>query len=148
MYAWFFPKWQFEKKYGHKYQWESVILWYDSEENLQQVGVSYTSNRYGYKYEHIKGRNWHQGHERQTFEKGPHGLRQNNDVRGRDYPIVEWSRLPQASRDALNKFSFGSGFELECPFNDANFIRNLAESGPDTWYLSEPYSAEHKRLPG
>lgn len=111
--------------FGHRHDWEGVVVWTDNpntSSNPQVLGVStsghgkwdtITSNlpldgiRPKIRYYSV----WPVNHQLGT-----------TDTKGGEQPLVAWESLTDAARDALQNTDFGNA---NVPFRDPNFMDNL-----------------------
>ncbi|KAK7908239.1 NPP1 domain protein [Apiospora marii] len=125
MYSWYMPKDSPSTGFGHRHDWEGVVVWIDNpntSSNPQVLAVStsghgkwdtITSNlpldgtRPKIRYYSV----WPVNHQLGT-----------TDTKGGEQPLVAWESLPEAARAALQNTDFG---DANVPFKDPNFMDNL-----------------------
>ncbi|KAJ3132005.1 hypothetical protein HK100_005784 [Physocladia obscura] len=133
MYSWFWPKDQEEFGAGHRYDWESAVVFINSVNvtSADQYIIEVAASAHG-KYRtynppnpdifdglhpHIKY--YTDGildHSLDTYDNPPLG---ESPV----LPIIHWDQLTAAAQSTLQNFDFGSA---NVPMKDANFLNNLA----------------------
>ncbi|KAK4609359.1 NLP effector protein 10 [Fulvia fulva] len=125
MYSWFWPKDSPSTGLGHRFDWESVVVWLSDESTsatLQGVAASahgdydtttspnLSGTRPLIRYYNIFPVN--------------HQLGFTSTV-GASQPLIAWESLPSAARAALEDTVFG---DANVPFKDANFQTNLGKA--------------------
>ncbi|EKG20311.1 Necrosis inducing [Macrophomina phaseolina MS6] len=129
MYAWYWPKDQpndGDVANGHRHDWEHVVVFIDDPAAATPtlIGASASSHS-GYKKDSSPQRNG----DRVMVEYFTNGIT-NHELQfktseGKEYPIIDWDMMTDATRNALNQPVFG---DANCPFNEGNFIPKVEEA--------------------
>ncbi|KAH7046044.1 necrosis and ethylene-inducing protein [Macrophomina phaseolina] len=128
MYAWYWPKDQpndGDVANGHRHDWEHVVVFIDDPAAATPtlIGASASSHS-GYKKDSSPQRN---GDASWSSTSPTHHQPRAavQDQRGKEYPIIDWDMMTDATRNALNQPVFG---DANCPFNEGNFIPKVEEA--------------------
>ncbi|APA09172.1 hypothetical protein SS1G_03080 [Sclerotinia sclerotiorum 1980 UF-70] len=129
MYAWYFPKDQPAAGNvvgGHRHDWEYVVIWTNNPEvaNPELLGGAASSHSSNRKSTSIPTQGTRPKVEYFVEFPTNHELQFTNTL-GRDLPMMWYDFLPAVSKTALDNTKFG---DANCPFNNANFARKLAEA--------------------
>lgn len=108
---------------AHRHDWENVVIWIDNPANASPQILGASASGHGNYKKTTTPQLQGTRPKVEYFAEFPtnHEL-QFTDTLGKDYPMVDWSSLTQAARDALENTDFGSA---NVPFKDANFGKNL-----------------------
>lgn len=117
MFAWFFPK-DFPGLWtGHRYDWEDVVLWFSDEHYTKLILACFSSHSryictespFLADYTHPVAKYYSVWPFDHSLSPGLYG------VKSEAYELIDWTYLPQKSKDALETFEFGRAV---CPFID------------------------------
>ena len=125
MYAWYWPKDEPSDGLGHRHDWESIVVWLDSESTdatLQGVAASAHGDYATSTSPSLEG----DGPLIEYISYWPldHQLTFTSTVGGQQ-PLIAWESLPTVAQEALADTDWG---DANVPFIDANFENNLAEA--------------------
>ncbi|KAI8608299.1 necrosis inducing protein [Chytriomyces sp. MP71] len=132
MYSWFWPKDQEFFGKGHRYDWESVVVFVNNvnapRKNQKLIKVAASAHGNYRKYAppnpavmqgtHAAIKYYTDGildHSLDTYDRAPSGEHPF-------LPIIHWDQLSAAARETLQNFDFGNA---NVPFKDGNFQRNV-----------------------
>ncbi|KAJ3392693.1 hypothetical protein HDU84_003699 [Entophlyctis sp. JEL0112] len=135
MYSWFWPKDQEEFGAGHRYDWESAVVFINdvnasaADQKIIEVAASAHGNYRQYTppnsdimdgtHPHIKYyTDGLKDHSLDTYDNPPTG-------ESPYLPLIHWDQLTSAARDTLQNYDFGNA---NVPMKDANFENNLAKA--------------------
>jgi len=130
MYAWYMPKDSPSSGLGHRHDWEAAVVWIDNPAatNPQILSISYSQHGDFYNVAPTSS-NTNGTHPKIEYKSTwpiNHALYITNTTGGYQ-PLIDWSDLTPAARNALNTTDFGSA---NVPMKDSNFMNNLANA----WY--------------
>ncbi|KAG6587324.1 Necrosis inducing protein NPP1 [Phytophthora cinnamomi] len=131
MYVWYFPKDSPSPFFGHRHDWEQVIVWIDNPDVPEPKILAVTPSAHADftkqvppKADNVDGTSvkvnyeshWPKNHELGSTSKG-----------GEFQDLIMWSQLSENARRALNSVSWG---KANIPINDWAFQRQIEKAWP------------------
>ncbi|CAI5721492.1 hypothetical protein KXD40_004673 [Peronospora effusa] len=132
VYAWYFPKDSPAPYFGHRHDWEHVILWleFNLDNNCFEIGAVTPSAHDGFsKHRPPDASTVNNTNVKiEYLSKWPmnHAL-QSTSEEGSFQDLILWHQLPENARCALNSVYWGNA---NMPLRDLNFYNNLKKAYP------------------
>ncbi|MCY8242199.1 NPP1 family protein [Bacillus haynesii] len=129
MYAWYFPKDSPLPGFGHRHDWEGIVVWVDNPANKNPKVLSIAYSGHG-KFEKVAPSStiMEGDHPKIRYDAPQAPINHSlyvDSIKGGMQPLIGWEDLTPAARNALNTHDFGAA---NVPFNDANFNNNLRKA--------------------
>lgn len=143
MYAWYFPKTHMQEIMylegnGHRHLWLNMIVWLNTPFDLEGLYISYSST-----YHYLEDKSYGHTGSAPWIVKDNDQLKTDVNAPGFLNPLVSWDNMPEDAKNTLNYYDFAGDNhdgesslridEVECPFNERYFKRNLARA----WFARE-----------
>jgi hypothetical protein len=131
MYSWYFPKDSPASGFGHRHDWEHIVVWLNNPAatSPEILAVS-TSAHSGYTVYYPPDSAYLDGNNAKIDYYSVllinHAFRMTSDA-GETQDLIMWDQLTAAAQTALENTDFG---DANVPFKDANFETKLASA----WY--------------
>jgi hypothetical protein len=132
MYSWYFPKDSPESHFGHRHDWEHVIVWVDNPANSPGSILAMTPSAHsGYSTYAPPDADMVDGTSVKVEYTSSwvfinHHL-EGTSTDGETQSLIMWDDMTDAARDALNTVDFGAA---NVPMNDGNFESKLQKAFP------------------
>ncbi|KAF1817396.1 NPP1-domain-containing protein [Eremomyces bilateralis CBS 781.70] len=125
MYSWYMPKDSPSSGFGHRHEWENVVVWL-SEASMSATATGMSVSQHG-------------GYQKSEdfFSSGSRPLVGYLSIwpinhqmiftpeKGGEQPLIAWESLPGAARSALENTNFG---DATVPFKESTFAGNLEKA--------------------